>query len=247
MMPASENRSQYPIKDILRPSRERFTFLSGDRLTRRTGETTKLSEHVGHEGEAPSSESASPSSGKAGEEKEGEASGSSQQLRVSSVKHISKAAAHPASPTARKGAPASPAGLTSSRRVRGWGSNASSIDSPAVASTCRFPSSHPLYEHRTRFVLAGKTRKWKGSLSRVPISSAPSRASAYGKCRRNRANQVTDGRRQFYENLFKRNLRWSGAMRGFSSAGHDASANPSDEGERVHNVLYLQVWVSFLN
>ena len=58
-----------------------------------TGDTAKLSEHVGHEirvtGTA-SSASAAPSSGKAGEEKEGEAGGSSLQLEVTSVKHISK-------------------------------------------------------------------------------------------------------------------------------------------------------------
>ena len=58
-----------------------------------TGDTAKLSEHVGHEVKVTgtaSSASESPSSGKAGEEKEGEASGSSRQLEVASVKHISK-------------------------------------------------------------------------------------------------------------------------------------------------------------
>lgn len=62
-----------------------------------TGDTAKLSEHVGHEIKVTgttSSASASPSGGsessKEGEAKEGEASGPSQQLEVSSVKHISK-------------------------------------------------------------------------------------------------------------------------------------------------------------
>lgn len=58
-----------------------------------TGDTAKLSEHVGHEIKVTgtvSSASASPSGG-ADSSKAGEAGGSSQQgLEVSSVKHISK-------------------------------------------------------------------------------------------------------------------------------------------------------------
>jgi hypothetical protein len=54
-----------------------------------TGDTAKLSEHVGHEIKVTGT-SASPSSGKAGEEREGEAGGSSRQLVVTSFKHISK-------------------------------------------------------------------------------------------------------------------------------------------------------------
>jgi len=58
-----------------------------------TGDTAKLSEHVGHEIKVtgtPSSASASPSDG-TDSSKAGEASGSSQQgLEVTSVKHISK-------------------------------------------------------------------------------------------------------------------------------------------------------------
>jgi hypothetical protein len=57
-----------------------------------TGDTAKLSEHVGHEIKVTgtTSASASPSSGKAGEEREGEAGGSSRQLEVTSVKHVAK-------------------------------------------------------------------------------------------------------------------------------------------------------------
>src|ERR1700757_2484236 len=79
--------SQMTVEGCLSGSNGNFTITDKNGTSYQlTGDTAKLSEHVGHEVKI----TGTPSSGAAGGENASAGAGSSQTLQVSSVKHVSK-------------------------------------------------------------------------------------------------------------------------------------------------------------